>query len=238
MTKLLYLENSYEKECAAIIESVLGKEITLNQTIFYPRGGGQPSDKGTLTLENGEKIGVTEVFKKDGKVIHNLEKKIESEVNLGQKVHCSIDWTRRYKLMRMHTAAHVLGATMHSEYGILISGNQLEEDKTRFDFTMEDFDREKFERVLKIANEKLEQDIHLKVYSLPREEALKIPGVVKLAAALPPQIDILRIVEIPGIDLQADGGTHVKNLKEVGKIEILKLDNKGAQNRRIYFTLK
>jgi Ser-tRNA(Ala) deacylase AlaX len=126
---------------------------------------------------------------------------------------------------------------MHSSLGVLISGNQLEEDKTRFDFTMPDFDREKFDSVVKKANEALSSGVELKVYSLPREEAMKIPGVVKLAAALPPSISVLRIVEIPGVDVQADGGTHVRSLKEVGHIEIMRLDNKGKDNRRIYFTL-
>jgi misacylated tRNA(Ala) deacylase len=113
----------------------------------------------------------------------------------------------------------------------------LEEDKTRFDFTLMDFDRDKFESVVKKANDELGRNIEIRTYSLPREEAMKIPGVVKLAGALPPAITILRIVEIPGIDVQADGGTHVKSLSEVGKIEILRLDNKGKDNRRIYFTL-
>ncbi|MFH1785252.1 MAG: alanyl-tRNA editing protein AlaXM [Candidatus Micrarchaeota archaeon] len=229
--KTLYLEDSYLKECQATVESVNGKEIVLDQTIFYPRGGGQPSDTGKIN-----DFKVTTVMKKESKTIHELETDTHS-LTEGTKVNCVLDWSRRYKLMRMHTAAHVLGALMYKELGVLISGNQLEEDKTRFDFTMDEFDRTAFEKVVEKANQELLKDIELKIYSLPREGAMKIEGVVKLAAALPPSISVLRIVEIPGIDIQADGGTHVKNLKEVGKISILKMENKGKSNRRIYFTL-
>jgi misacylated tRNA(Ala) deacylase len=126
---------------------------------------------------------------------------------------------------------------MNKELDVLITGNQLGTEKTRFDFSMEEFDREKFDEIVEKANDLLSQDLELKVYELPREEAMEIPGVVKLANALPPSIKVLRIVEIPGIDVQADGGTHVRNLNEVGKISILKLENKGKANRRIYFTL-
>jgi Ser-tRNA(Ala) deacylase AlaX len=126
---------------------------------------------------------------------------------------------------------------MCKEMGVLISGNQLDTDKTRFDFTMAEFDRDAFEKVVQKTNEALSKDIELKIYTLPREEAMKIDGVVKLANALPPSISTLRIVEIPGIDIQADGGTHVKSLREVGEISILKLENKGKDNRRIYFSL-
>ncbi len=247
-TRLLCLEDSYLKECDANVIEVSGangNEIVLDQTVFYPRGGGQPSDTGKLVLsdglgDSGSVFRVLEVMKKDGKVVHVIRLETgNTKLETNQKVRCILDWERRYKLMRMHTAAHVLGATMYNVLGVLISGNQLEEDKSRFDFSLESFDRTKFEEIVKKANEFLvqNQDAELKTYSLPREEAMKIPGVVKLAAALPPSIHILRIVEIPGIDIQADGGTHVRNLKEVGKIEMQKLENKGKENRRIYFTL-
>jgi misacylated tRNA(Ala) deacylase len=233
MSKLLCIENSYLRECEATVESVDGKDVVLDQTVFYPRGGGQPSDKGLLV--SGSEFQILEVRKKEGKIVHTLER--EPSFKAGDKVKCVVDWERRHVLMRMHTAAHVLAALMHKRLGAQITGNQLEVEKTRFDFNLPDFDREKFEGIVKLANEELSKDVELKIYALPREEAMKIPDVVKLANALPPSIAQLRIVEIPGIDIQADGGTHVKNLKEVGKIDILKLENKGKDNRRIYFTL-
>ncbi|MGV8085089.1 MAG: alanine--tRNA ligase-related protein [Candidatus Bilamarchaeum sp.] len=230
MTELICLKDSYAKECQATVTEKNGKDIILDQTVFYPRGGGQPTDFGTINQYR-----IVNVSKKDGKIIHECE--VESDLKVGDKVIARIDWGRRYKLMRMHTAAHILAATAYTELGYQITGNQIEVDQTRFDFSMENFDRAKFDQMVEKCNEKLTQNTDLKVYELPREEALKIPGVVKLANALPPSIAILRIVEIPGIDLQADGGTHVKNVLEVGKIKISRLDNKGAKNKRIYFEL-
>lgn len=246
MTKPLYLTDSYLKECDAVVQSVTGKEVVLDQTVFYARGGGQPTDTGKIVTSDGREFRVVNVMKKDDNIVHELNiqtppaselQNQQNELKIGEQVKCVVDWDRRYKLMRMHTAAHVLAATMHRELGVLITGNQLEEDKTRFDFNITDFDRAKFDEIVKKANDALSQDIEIKTYFLPREEAMKIPGVVKLATALPPSISELRIVEIGNIDVQADGGTHVKHLKEVGRIETLKLDNKGKDNRRIYFTL-
>jgi len=234
MGQPLYLEDSYARECPASVVSVAGREVALEPNLFYPRGGGQPSDTGMIIAESGE-YRVLSVSKKNGAIIHELDR--EAALRPGEAVRCQLDWERRYRLMRMHTAAHVLGAVMHRELGILITGNQLEEGRARFDFSMEDFDRGRFEEMVAKANEALSSDAELKAYSLPRGEAMRIPGVVKLAGALPPSITELRIIEIPGIDIQADGGTHVRRLSEVGRITIEKLENKGKANRRIYFTL-
>jgi misacylated tRNA(Ala) deacylase len=226
------------RECDAVVESVKdGKYVVLDKTIFYPRGGGQPSDTGKLVSESGSEFPVLFVGKFEGKISHEIEPSQDTELKTGDKVKCILDWDKRFKLMRMHTAAHLLAATMNKELGVLITGNQLGEEKTRFDFNMEEFDREKFDEIVKKANELLNQDLELKIYTLNREKAMEIPGIVKLANALPPSITELRIVEIPGIDIQADAGTHVKNLSEVGKIELIKCDNKGKNNRRIYFSL-
>jgi len=222
------------RECEAKVQSVKdGKFIILNQTIFYPRGGGQPHDTGKI-IRGDDEFKIVFAGKFNGQLSHEVDTEGLQE---GDTVRCIIDWERRHKLMRMHTAAHALAATMHKTLGALITGNQLGEEKTRFDFNMENFERTKFEEVVAEVNRLLKEDKELKTYTLPREEAMKIPGVVKLASALPPTISELRIVEIPDIDIQADGGTHVRNLNEVGKIEILKLENKGKNNRRVYFTL-
>ncbi|MFZ5500551.1 MAG: alanine--tRNA ligase-related protein, partial [Candidatus Micrarchaeota archaeon] len=197
MGALLYLEDSYLKECDAAVVSAAGKELVLERNLFYPKGGGQPSDSGSISTISGSQFRVLNVLKKDGRIVHELDR--ESGLKPGDKVHCRLDWERRYKLMRMHTAAHVLAATMHMELGALITGNQIEEDKTRFDFSMPGFDRARFDEIVVKANEALSSDTAIKVYSLPRDEAMRIPGVVKLAAALPPSITELRIVEIPGI---------------------------------------
>jgi Ser-tRNA(Ala) deacylase AlaX len=235
MGDALYLEDSYLRECDSSVVSSSGKEVVLDRTLFYPKGGGQPSDTGKIVAASGAEYRVMAVVKRGGGIVHELDR--ESALSAGDTVRCILDWERRYRLMRMHTAAHVLGATMFNMLGVLITGNQLEEGRARFDFSLETFDRQKFEEVVRKANEALAGGAELRTYSLPREEAMKIPGVVKLANALPPSITALRIVEIPGIDIQADGGTHVKALGEVGRIEIQKLENKGKDNRRIYFSL-
>ncbi len=234
MAERLYLTDSYLKECNAQVVSVKeGKYVVLDRNIFYPKGGGQPHDEGRIL--RGESV---------FRVIYagNFEEGGSLEVDVpglqqGDQVKCELDWSRRYRLMRSHTAAHTLASILNKETGALITGNQLDTDKIRFDFNLEKFDQGVFQTYIRKANDLFSQDINIKCYELPREEALKIPGIVKMAAAFPPQLERLRIVEIDGIDAQADGGTHVRNLKEVGKIEFLKAENKGKNNRRLYFKL-
>ncbi len=234
MTQALYLENSYRKECDAIVVSVKdGKFIVLDQTIFYPKGGGQPWDTGNITKGN-EVYNVVYVGKFSGEISHEVDRESLRE---GDKVHCVLNWERRYKLMRSHTAAHVFASLLCEGTGALVTGNQLEEDRIRFDFSLEKYDREILNKYVDKANGLFRKDIPVKWYELLREEALKIPGVIKMAEALPPDIPYLRIVEIVGVDKQADGGTHVRNLREIGQIKLLKTKNKGKYNRRVYFTL-
>jgi len=234
VTKALFLVDSYLREYEATIVSVKdGKYVVLDQTIFYAKGGGQPNDTGRIIKGNGV-YNVVYVGKFSGEISHEVD---HVGLQPGDKVHCVLNWERRYKLMRSHTAAHVLAALLNKGTGALITGNQLEEDHVRFDFSLEKFDRELLEAYLARANDLFGKDVAVRWYELPREEALKIPGVVKMAEAFPPDLPVLRIVEIVGVDRQADGGTHVRNLREVGKVELVKTENKGKNNRRIYFKL-
>ncbi len=234
MTVALYLKDSYLRECDANVVSVNdGKYVVLDQTIFYPKGGGQPWDTGKL-MRGEDTFNVVYVGKFSGEVSHEVDR---TGLEKGDRVHCILDWERRYKLMRSHTAAHVFASLLCSETNALVTGNQLEEYKIRFDFSIDTFDREVLEKYVARANELFEKDIPVKWYELAREDALRIPGIVKMAEAFPPDIPVLRVVEIVGIDRQVDGGTHVNNLREVGIIELLKTENKGKQNRRIYFKL-
>lgn len=210
-----------------------GKYITLDQTIFYPKGGGQPHDTGKI-FKGSEVYQVVYVGKLSGEISHEVDR---PGLQQGDTVRCVLDWDRRYKLMRSHTAAHVLAALLNKGTGALITGNQLEEDHVRFDYNLERFEKSLLEMYLSKANELFGKDIPVKGYELPREEALKIPGVVKMAEAFPPDLPVLRIVEIVGLDRQADGGTHVKNLEEIGKVDLVKTENKGKNSRRIYFKL-
>jgi misacylated tRNA(Ala) deacylase len=234
MTTTLYLEDSYLKECDALVVSVKdGKYVVLDQTVFYPKGGGQPWDTGKM-VRGDETFKVVYVGKFSGEISHQVD---HPGLKNGDRVHCVLDWQRRYKLMRSHTAAHLFASLLCTGTGALVTGNQLEEDKTRFDFSLEKFSPEILVEYLDKANEYLKRDIPVRWYELPREEALKIPGVVKMAEAFPPDIPRLRIVEITGVDKQADGGTHVRSLREVGQIRLLKTENKGKHNRRVYFAL-
>jgi len=200
VTKALYLEDSYQRECDAIVVSVKdGKYVVLNQTIFYPKGGGQPWDTGKI-MKGTETYNVVYVGKFSGEISHEA-------------------------------------SLLCTGTGALVTGNQLEEDKIRFDFSLEKYDREILNKYIDKANDWFRKDTPVRWYELPKKEAMSIPGVIKMAEALPPDIPNLRIVEIVGVDIQADGGTHVKNLKEVGQIELLKTKNKGKSNRRVYFTL-
>ena len=235
MAKALYLEDSYLRECDANVVSVSdGKHVVLDRTVFYPKGGGQPWDTGKI-MKDHEEYNVVYVGKFSGETSHEVDK---TGLRVGDKVHCVLNWERRYKLMRSHTAAHVLASLLCTGTGALITGNQLQEDKVRFDFSLDNYDREILNHYIEEANNLLSKSVPVEWYELPKEEALKIPGVVKMAKALPPNIPKLRIVEIVGVDKQADGGTHVKNLNEVGQIMLLKTENKGKNNRRVYFKLQ
>ena len=237
MENALYMDDSYLKEFEAVVESVKDdKYVILSQTAFYPLGGGVSYDTGALIKNNEEKSNeefpVVYVGKFDNKISHEISK---SGLKAGDKVTGKINWERRYKLMRLHTTAHLLASIFHNNGNVLITGNQIEQDKSRMDFSLENFDRSLIDKYFNMANELAQKDAPVKISYMDREEALKIPDMVKLANKMPPDVETLRIVEIEGIDKQADGGCHVKSLKEIGKIELIKLENKGKSNRRVYF---
>lgn len=228
MTKKLYWEQPYSQEFSAKILGSDGTRVELDQTLFYPRGGGVSYDTGVL----GDKK-VVETSKDGDKILHTLESPASFVV--GQTVTGHIDWERRHRLMRMHTAGHLLSALFYSGAKCLITGNQIDVDKSRMDFSLEIFDRTQIDGFVKEANKLITNDAPVTSYFLDRSEALKIPDMVKLAEAAPPVEAQLRIVEIAGIDRQADGGLHVAHLNEIGRIDLLKLENKGKTNRRLYY---
>lgn len=234
MTKKLYWEDSYLREFGSIVKNINGNLVELDQTAFFPTGGGEPNDTGKL-ISNGHEYQVVNVSKENEIILHQVNKE---GLKVGEKVKGILDWDRRYRLMRMHTVAHLLSALINKETGALITGGNLDLDKSRIDFNLEIFDRERFIEIVNRANELIKQDAEVKSYIMKKEDALKIPDVIKLAEAAPPDAAELRIVEIVGIDKQADGGNHVRSLKEIGQIEIVKLENKGKNNRRLYYSLK
>lgn len=234
MGEALYLDDCYLREFEATVAEVNNeKYVVLDRTAFYYNSGGQPYDTGKLVC-NGEGYKVVYVGKFGGKISHEVDK---PGLKPGDKVHGTIDWERRYKLMRTHTAAHIVSAIFHKEAGALITGGQLGLDKSRIDFSLEDFDREKIDDYIRQSNEIVEKDLPIKIYSITRAEAEAEPGIAKLAKGLPEGVQEIRIVEITDFDRQADGGTHIKSTKEVGEIVFVRADNKGKNNRRVYYKL-
>lgn len=232
-TEELYLKDSYIKEFEAKVTKVNGNEVILDKTAFYPGGGGLENDVGKLIKNNGETLNVKEVKRQGDEIAHIIE---GGELKEGDNVKGVIDWDRRYKMMRLHTASHVMAAVAYSQFNALITGGHISPEYAKDDFNLENKDL--IPQIVEKANEILSKGIEVKVYFLPREEALKIPGIVKLAERNPPSIPIWRIVEIPGIDIQADGGPHVKNTSEVGKIRIIKIENRGKNRKRVYYTVE
>ncbi len=241
-TKALYLEDSYLKEWEAQVLEVSGegekanKSVVLNETAFYPNGGGQPYDTGKIIrISDNAEFNVIYTGKFEGKISHEIDKE---GLKKGDKVKCQLDWDRRYKLMRMHTAAHILSPIIHTQTQAMITGNQLDVDKSRVDFDLEIFDQEAFKEYIKSANEIVSWNLPTKSYYVSSDQLANDKSLCKLAKGLPPNLKEIRIIEIESFDKQADGGTHVKSTKEVGKIVFLRADNKGAKRRRVYFTLE
>lgn len=208
----------------------------LDRTAFHPESGGVASDTGHLIINNKTYRVIKAVHDRDADEVYHMLESYEG-ISPGVDVIGVIDWERRYRLMRLHTAAHIISAIMYRDYGALITGGQVEPEYARDDFSIERFDRQVFEDAIRKANDVVRSALEVRIYYLRREEALKIPGIVKLAEKMPPGYEILRIVEIPGVDIQADGGPHVRNTSEIGEIRLLKLENRGRNKKRIYYTV-
>jgi len=231
MTELLYLRDSYLKEFEAlVIESKEGK-VVLDRTAFYPQGGGQPSDEGEIYFSKG-KAYVFKVYKLEDKVIHEVDKEIDEE----EKVKGIINWPLRYIYMRYHTALHILSGIMYHNYKALVTSSQIYKDKARLDFDLQDFKREEIYKVEEEMNRIIREGREVKIKFVTREE---VKDLIRTKVNLiPPNVKEVRVVEIEGFDAQADGGTHVKNTKEVGKVKIHNFINKGKHNKRIEITLE
>jgi misacylated tRNA(Ala) deacylase len=231
MTRRLFWEDSYMREFDGYVVALDGNRVVLDQTAFNPRGGGLVSDLGTV---GG--VVLTEVVKEGEEIFHIVSDRTSFRV--GGKVHGVLDWDRRYRIMKMHTTAHLLSAIVNKETGALITGNQIAPDESRVDFSLEAFDRDKLMDYIKVANEVVGRGLPVTTFFKNREEALATPGLVKLANAMPPAVTELRIVQIGDVDTQADGGVHVANTKEIGEIVVQRIENKGKNNRRLYFALR
>lgn len=238
-TKLLYHEDSFMFECTATVMAVESDEIALDATIFYPGGGGQLPDHGTLAWGHGQTqhMGTIIALNKRHDVIwHTLDC---APPVVGTEVKCTLDWDFRYRMMRTHTALHILCGIIWREFGVQVTGGQMYPDRARMDFAMEDLNKERLAFIEEKINEAVQADYPVRVYTLPREKAFAIPDLIRTKInLLPPEMQEVRIVEIVGLDLQADGGTHVRHTKEVRGIQITKTENKGKINKRLEIQLR
>jgi misacylated tRNA(Ala) deacylase len=226
-TVQVYLEDSYIKELDAEVIAV-GEGVFLDRTIFYATSGGQPCDVGSMVGKGT--YTVKEVMKEED-IVH----KTEPLPSVGERVRLRIDWERRYKLMRQHTAIHVVSSIAMREFGAMITGNQIYEEYSRIDFNFKDWNNDISRSLESRVNTELGKNQEVTVSTMKREEILKMEGALKVDLRLLPSTEVLRVVKIGDVDIQPDGGTHVKNTSEIGEIEIFKIENKGKNNKRVYF---
>lgn len=238
MTERLYQTDSSLREFEASITDVDQENhgLVLDKSAFYPGGGGQPPDQGTMITE-GKTLNVKRAKLIGGRIIHIIEKE-QSLPKPGTKITGKIDWAKRYELMRTHTAMHILCGVVFRDYGAFVTGGNMEPLKGRMDFEFESMHRDLIDEIQNSINLEVSEGRDLVVKIIPRDEAFQIPDLIRTKINLLPEgIQEVRIVEIKGLDLQADGGTHVKNTAEVGEIIITDYKSKGKINKRIYVEL-
>jgi misacylated tRNA(Ala) deacylase len=239
-TDLLYQRDSYLRRFEATVVALDNdaRAIVLDRTAFYPGGGGQPNDSGTLARPDGSAVWRIGSAKKAGPAVQHLIEGDGPLPEVGETVVGEIDWEPRYRIMRTHTALHALCGTIFRDYGALVTGGNMGPDKARMDFEMEEFNPERVAEIERRVNEELANARDIRVQILPREAAFAIPDLIRTKInLLPPGIEEVRTVEIVGLDLQADGGTHVANTREVGAIRVTGYESKGRINKRIRIEL-
>ena len=235
MTELLFQSESYVKEFQAIVTGVFDGGVVLDRTAFYTGGGGQPSDSGTLT-DGDREYRVTGVKRSDGKLVHQIAGDLPAA---GATVNGLIDWDRRYLLMRTHTALHILCGVVWRDYGALVTGGDMKPGEGRMDFEFENFSAEFVDELEIKVNAEVAADRDIHVNNLTRAEADQVPDLIRTKInLLPPNIQKIRTIDIHGLDLQADGGTHVANTREVGVIKVVGHESKGRINKRIRIALE
>lgn len=235
MTELLYTSDAYQHTFTAQVSAVTPDGVALSRTAFYPGGGGQPCDYGVLQAD-GMEWRVTGVKKVAGAVVHAVEGQPPAP---GTPVTGQLDWERRYQLMRTHTAMHILCGVIWRDYGAPVTGGNMDPLQGRMDFEFATLRKELVADIEAAVNREVEAARPVMVRSLPRAEAFQIPDLIRTKINLLPEgITEVRTVEIVGLDLQADGGTHVANTREVGRIHIPDYKSKGAINKRIYIELR
>ena len=227
MTEELFREDSYLRNCDATVVAIDGNSLTLDRTVFYPLGGGQPGDTGTLSQDGQSAAVVDTRYSDDGSIVHHLQEDAAMP-SVGDSVHVELDWDRRYRHMRMHTAMHLLGSVL--QYGV--TGGNISAEKSRLDFDMEDtVDKEAVGTALKAL---VDANRTVSCRWISAEELDAQPELVRTMSVQPPRgKGSIRLLEIEGVDLQPCGGTHLKSTAEVGAVRIGKVEKKGKRNRRV-----
>jgi len=231
MTDLIYHTDAYVRVFDATVTAVEGSAVALDRTAFYPGGGGQPNDVGTLTTSDARAWPVLKVRKVGNRVWHEVDGPPPA---VDTPVHGLLDWDRRYQLMRTHTAMHILCGVVFRDYGASVTGGNMEPLRGRMDFEFETMRQELVREIESRINAEVAAARDVRVKILPRAEAFAIPDLVRTKInLLPAGIAEVRTVELVGLDLQADGGTHVANTREVGHIRVTDYKSKGKINKRI-----
>lgn len=235
MTEELAPRDAYLQECSAVVTAVVPGGVILDRTVFYARGGGQPGDCGVLEWAGGA-AAVLDTVREQGEVVHVVP--AAEAPPAGTTVRAAIDWGRRHLLMRTHTALHVLSALVWGEYGAKVTGGNMEPGQARMDFELESMSVEFGREVEERLNAMLSTSRPVRVLFLPRVEALADPDLIRTKVSLIPEhVDPIRVVDIEGLDRQADGGTHVGNTTEVGRVLVVKTESKGKGNKRMRIAL-
>ena len=235
MTEELFRLDSYVANCTASIAAIVEDSLELDRTVFYPMGGGQPGDRGTLTLDDGHVLNVVDTRKTDdGRILHLLSGPV-TNVAVGQRVTGAIDWERRYRLMRVHTCLHLLCAVIPEA----VTGGSIREDGTgRLDFNIPEPTLDK-EALTARLNELVASNSPVNPRWITDDELAAQPELVRTMSVQPPTgTGKVRLLEIDGIDLQPCGGTHVASTGEIGPVRISKIEKKGKQNRRVNIALE
>jgi misacylated tRNA(Ala) deacylase len=226
MTELLYLRDAYLQEFDATVTAVDGTRVALDQTAFYPTGGGQPHDTGTLAA-----AAVTEVRKEGDGVWHTIDGDVPA---VGEQVHGVLDWERRHQLMRTHSALHVLCGVIWNEWGKAVTGGNMEPLEARMDFEFNPLPEGFGPRVQDLVNAEIAADRPIEIAFLPRDTAVEDEDLIRTKVnMIPASVTEIRVVDIVGLDKQADGGTHVARTGEIGRFEVVKTESKGKGNKRL-----
>ncbi|MGZ5297654.1 MAG: alanyl-tRNA editing protein [Actinomycetota bacterium] len=236
MTDEIFSRDAYQPATEATVAEIRDDGIILDRTVFYARGGGQPGDTGVIRWQGGE-ARVVDTVKSGGEVLHVLDEGATAPP-VGASVTAEIDWARRHKLMRTHTALHALSGIVFTDYGAKVTGGNMEPGAARMDFELDGISQEFGREVEAKLNTALQQDHAVHVSFTPRAEALADLDLIRTKVSLIPEtVDPIRVIDIHGLDKQADGGTHVRSTAEVGTVRVVKTESKGKANKRMRIEL-